>query len=406
MPGLGALGGYALGAPGGGGPEEIVETLMLGATPGVAVGPRVAETLALAAVQTVVYTPHPLTDQLALSAALTEEVTTVLREFLQLAGTAEPQALYQATVLELLRLRDRVTPVLEALVGDLLALTADTTAAPVRYAVLTDALVLAGAAQTTVRAMAQLTDVLALRAALASVQEGQLQDALAFAEAVEAQRTALETVISAAVFSDEALGLAQFLVRVDDRFTLDAALDVRATFLAALRDTLDFSVGFVFDDVPYLGLSLNAATRALTSYSNVPFDSLASFRGRIYATGDGGLYRLGGDTDAGAPIVWRLRTGMTRLGTGRNKALDAVYLGYTGTGRVALKCIVVEPSGRKIAHWYELTPTAGSPHAGRLQVGRGLRSVYWGFELTNVDAGEIELDVVELHPVVLERRLP
>jgi hypothetical protein len=40
-----------------------------------------------------------------------------------------------------------------------------------------------------------------------------------------------------------------------------------------------------------------------------------------------------------------------------------------------------------------------------VEVGQGLRSRYWQFELTNVDGGDFELDVLELYPLFLGRRV-
>jgi hypothetical protein len=239
------------------------------------------------------------------------------------------------------------------------------------------------------------------------VQDGTVVDTAAFAETLAAQVAAYEAIVSSALFSDTLLGIAVFTLMIGDTIAFDDTLTPTASLIAAMRDELDFSVGFDLGDEAYVAYSMNAATKGLTSYSNFNFDSLASHRGRTYASGPAGLYVLGGTDDAGAEIVWRVRTGLTNLGTGKQKGMDAAYLGYTATGRVVLKCVVVAPTGDKKAYLYELTePAAGAAHPGRILVGRGLKAVYWGFELTNIDEGSIELDSIELHPVIFEGRLP
>jgi hypothetical protein len=246
---------------------------------------------------------------------------------------------------------------------------------------LVDSVVLSGAATNTMIAIAQVSETLALLSVATSIQQGQIDETMDLAQTIEARLTAMEQIVSAAVFTDAATGLAIATVEVSEEFELSDATTGLATLTAAINDGLRFSIGFVFDDTPVIALSMNAATRGLSSYSQFPFNSLAEFNGQYYGAADGGLYRLDGDTDAGDEIIWRIRTGMSNLGTGRNKAMDV--------------------------HWYELTETAAvTPRSRRLLVGRGLRSVYWGFELTNVTAGDIELDVIELHPIVLEGRLP
>jgi hypothetical protein len=151
---------------------------------------------------------------------------------------------------------------------------------------------------------------------------------------------------------------------------------------------------------------MNAETHGFSQYDNYAFNSIAVFGGQLYGANTDGLYLLDGEDDDGDEIAWRIRTGLDKFNSSLMKGLDSAYLGYTATGRVALKCIVVNHAGDKIVHWYELTgldKEASSP--GKIQIGRGLKSVYWGFELTNVDAGDIALDVLELHPLKLDRRL-
>lgn len=339
--------------------------------------------------------------------SMEQEVTTVLRDFLTLTPGLAPTANYAATIAELLRLADRHVLISTETIVEILELAESMEATPRALAAIVDSLVLTGQATNTLLAMAQVNEVLALRETLRSVQEGAVTSAAAFAELLDAHLSAYEALVAEAVFGENTAGLASFTVRVTDDVLVDDTVTLQALFIAALKESLDFSVGFTFDDTPYLAVSLTAASKAATTYTNYPFDSLATFGGQTYATGEGGLYRLGGATDAGDPIVWRIRTGMSNLGTNRQKGLDAAYLGYTASGRIHLKCIVVAPDGRKIGYWYELSPQGASSHRpGRIMTGRGLRSVYWGFELTNIDEGDVDLDTIELHPVVFEGRLP
>ncbi|MDQ3273734.1 MAG: hypothetical protein M3Q39_01560 [Actinomycetota bacterium] len=330
-----------------------------------------------------------------------------LSETFQLAGAPETFARHLAVISEVLRLNETMRLVLEATVAEAFA-TADAPTYSITFlAALVDGLVLTGAATNTLSAIAQVSEALALISSVISSQEAQANEAFNLFEVLTARLSAMEQIVSAAVFADEFAGLALVTVEINNAFGLSDAPTGLASLMAAVNEGLRFSIGFVFNDTPVIALSLNAATKGMTTYTQYPFNSMVEFNNGYYAAGDGGLYSLDGTTDAGSEIVWRIRTGMSNLGTGRNKAMDAAYLGFTATGRVALKCIVVSPTtGEKIVHWYELTETAAvTPRGRRLLVGRGLRSVYWGFELTNVTAGDIELDVVELHPIVLEGRL-
>ena len=347
-----------------------------------------------------------LTDGLAFTDDTLTDLVNALVERLSLTTSTEALRNALVTLTESLGLTERIRIILEATATDGLALADATEATRSALAAIIDGLVLSGSATGTMTAIQTITEALALSDVLRSVQEGDITEALSLLETIEARLSAYETLVSAAVFTDSAVGAANVTVLITEDFQLSETLTPIASFIAVIQEGLDFSIGFTFDDTPYLGLSMNAANKALSTYSNYPFNSLANFNGKTYAASSEGLYELGGDTDAGEQIVWRLRTGMNTLGTGRNKGMDSAYIGFTATGRIALKCIIINAAGEKIVHWYELTPAkAGGPRPGRITMGRGLRSVYWGFELTNVDAGDIALDVIELHPIILDGRL-
>jgi hypothetical protein len=41
----------------------------------------------------------------------------------------------------------------------------------------------------------------------------------------------------------------------------------------------------------------------------------------------------------------------------------------------------------------------------RVDIGRGLRSNYWNFELMNREGADFEIDTIKFMPIVLERRI-
>ena len=69
--------------------------------------------------------------------------------------------------------------------------------------------------------------------------------------------------------------------------------------------------------------------------------------------------------------------------------------------------IVNDNAGQKVGYVYDLVAApAGAPQPGRFKVGRGLKSVYMAFELGNVAGSDFAADVLEIRPLVLDRRLP
>jgi hypothetical protein len=407
MYGATPFGAAAFGSFGISGDATIYDGLILHAGLTPALTQRLSETLGFSTSFPPTAFTLTLEETLALAHTLeaTEWATSII-EIMALSGTATAAALRLATLTETLNLGDAVRIVLSAMATETLSLTAS--AVPTRSALVSmvETLRLTGALTNTYRALATISEALALREVTRLVEIGDITDVMALTEAITTQLSAYEVLTVSLYLADTVTGMADVTVLVEESFELNDTITPTGLFLATITEGLDFSIGFVFDGEPYIGYSMNAATKALSTYTNYPFNSMATFNGRNYGASSEGLYRIGGADDAGETITWRLRTGMTNFGTGRNKGLDAAYLGYTADGRIALKCIIVSATGEKIGYWYNLTPkSAANPQPGRIPTGRGLKSVYMGFELTNVDASEIELDVIELHPIILEGRL-
>lgn len=123
------------------------------------------------------------------------------------------------------------------------------------------------------------------------------------------------------------------------------------------------------------------------------------------ATSDG-IYSLDGADDDGAPIAARVRYALTTMGTGRQKRIPEAYMGYTATGDVLVRVITTDTGEGKVAHVYRLVPSAsnGAPAQGRAKFGKGTKSVYYAFELENVNGADFDFDKIEMHPLELENR--
>lgn len=334
------------------------------------------------------------------------ELLAVLEQFVgaTLAQTMVNQVIAQG---ESLSIKTKLTLVLEALAVDTAAFQEVVAGVPVATIAMVDALQLAGAAQGSVSAMAILSDLVAMATAVASVQEAEATDAAAMAETVEGLARTLESVISTAVFSDTVQGLAVFTVLVPEAMQVATVTEALAIRVAEVADTLPLAVSFEFDGVPYVGLSMNAATKGITEYDSFDYNSLAWFNGKLYAAGAAGLYRHDADTDAGEPINAYLRTAMQRIAGGKASRISDAYLGFRGDGSMQLKVVVNDNAGRKVGYVYDLVSApAGAPQAGRFKVGRGLKSVYMAFELSNAAGSDFAIDVLEIRPLVLDRRLP
>jgi hypothetical protein len=68
--------------------------------------------------------------------------------------------------------------------------------------------------------------------------------------------------------------------------------------------------------------------------------------------------------------------------------------------------VVISPNGSKEEHWYRLEqrPTEAL-RENRVPVGRGLKSVYWQYELHNIDGADFQIETVRMWPMGLSRKV-
>jgi hypothetical protein len=164
-------------------------------------------------------------------------------------------------------------------------------------------------------------------------------------------------------------------------------------------------VSYSFDGSTYVGYVVNTeGANPITKYTNFPFNSFTQFAGRNIVAGEGGLYELGAESDDGQPIAASFKTMMIDFGSSVMKRVQTAYIGYTATGRLILRVHAVT-DGKLREHWFEATPrTADAPRQHVRQLGRGLASRYWQFELVNVDGADFDVDKIEFHVIALSRR--
>lgn len=130
---------------------------------------------------------------------------------------------------------------------------------------------------------------------------------------------------------------------------------------------------------------MNTLTGAVTEYRNFPFDSITP----SYAGGAGGLFALGGDTDAGTPITCRITTGKTADGSSKMKRADSVYLSSPDTPASGTLTVTTNDG----SYGYDFFSRA--PGVTRAVCGRGIRSNYFMFTVENADGAAFTLDKLE-----------
>lgn len=177
--------------------------------------------------------------------------------------------------------------------------------------------------------------------------------------------------------------------------------------LEILQDAMYVSVVLDTGDAVYNAWVMTPQTKAMRRYTNFQFNSFAMLNGEVLAASPTGIYRFGGTTDAGTPIAASIKSGLLNFNTQNLKRIERAYLGYTSSGTLCLKMCAINALGAKTEYIYKMVPrSSDAPHEGRVQVGRGVRSLYWSFELCNDATGsDFELHDISVLPLVLDRRI-
>jgi hypothetical protein len=150
----------------------------------------------------------------------------------------------------------------------------------------------------------------------------------------------------------------------------------------------------------------NTDLKAVTEYRNVQFDSFATFQGVTYGAGQGGIVALLGDTDDGAAIDAWFTPFLTDFGTQKFKRASDIWIGASTDGALFAKVLTRDPAtGAKLEDHYAVVMKQGDGvQPGRVEVGRGLKSTFWGLTVHNVDGADFALDSIQWRPLLLDRR--
>lgn len=235
-------------------------------------------------------------------------------------------------------------------------------------------------------------------------RDATLADDLVFLSEFESRLGLIGTMVSDVAIADEFEFNAVVFGLIPSDFAINDDQLSNLSVLAEILDSFELGVRFTVGGDTYAGYSVNTKNAAVSEYDNWPFNSLALVGGKLYGAGPDGLYLVEGDDDAGVPITARLRLGVTNFGTMLEKRVPNAYIGYTSDGSLVLKTITMD-NGFKKENWYRMKQRPeGAPAESRFDIAKGLRGVYWAFELVNEDGADFTLDVLQLYPIVTNNR--
>jgi hypothetical protein len=348
-----------------------------------------------------------LMESLGMSEETATAVAPGIMERLQLAESLSNGAAYVSEIINGVYMHDEPLLAWMLLIAEGITLADVTAETATKLALCADVLVATGAVENRMDAQAAIAIALALEDLAASGWSAEASDAAEFAEAWATTLKMAETMVESALLADTATGSLRIMVLASDTGAAADSTSAIGALNAIAEDGATIFASIRLDGGEYSAWVLNTETSAPSEYRNFKFNSMVEFNGKYYGATDDGIYELDiGDDDEGAAIPAWIRTGLSNLGNGKMKRLPAMYLGYTSSGVLVLKVVSTNKQGAKVEDWYlpEVKQAQGMSE-GRFKPGKGLKSVYWAFELHNKAGADFELDNVTLFPLILDRRV-
>lgn len=328
-----------------------------------------------------------------------------ITEIVNLADTGTGNGRYLRSLVENIQITDRTARILYALATESLVFTDVTSATVYRIIALIDGLRLTDTPRSSMSAM--IHEVLVATVLMRRVYDGTVNDALSVTALAEASVGWLALIDEALGVTDSAVGRAVVTIVLEDGVEFTGESLSTVSFFAMVEDGIDISIALSQDGLQYVARTMNVTNKGVTDYSNYPFNSFAVINQRLYGALDDGLYLLEGDTDAGTPIDAYARTALSRIADGKMAQTEAAYIGYSATGQMQLKTVTADSTtGAKIARVYELNMRiVDNSHTGRIKLDKGVKAVYWAFEIGNVLGADFTIDVLEMHVLSMSRRI-
>lgn len=337
-----------------------------------------------------------VSENVGLAPLITVIAGVVIRERLRLAVTARANGFERVALLESFLLDDAVSLGIPVAVVETLAL--EVLQVVQAAATVLESLQITPVLTGVARFGLSVSERLRLADSLARFFGAEIVEGVQLAQDVRSQLRALQLLTESLQVGASIAPRMIFRAVVSDGVEFDTEQLLRTIFSPVVVEGVDLSAAYVAPDGGFTTWAMNARTGAVTEYQNFVFNSFARVGRRYVGASSEGLYELLGDTDNGADIPARIRSGYMQFGSTRLSRLDAAYIAATGEGTMVLKIIT------KDGDEYVYQADTRNGRSTKVHMGKGQRARYFAFELVTT-AHDFDLDTLEFVPVVVGRRV-
>lgn len=331
----------------------------------------------------------------------------VVRRVLGVGNPITTQAEGANAVQEDLAIAEALSVIYRLALSEGVSLAAAATATPRALERVVERMLLLGLVESEAEALSSIVDALAAAAVAQPGGHETITEAAGLADAVASAFIGAEALIDrlSAGVAVEHTGL--MVAAVTEAMGLATTLTTELDAFNLIQEGAAFVIRLALDNGHYIGWSLGAQNRQLSRYTNFPFNSFCKLGGKYLGATAEGIFELTGADDDGEPIAAKLRGAMTDLGSLAMKQTPLAYIAYSAPTGLILRTITTEnDDGDKVAHTYRLrAQPAAATRQARIKLGRGVKSVFMGWEIENVDGGTLDLKALQFLPITMARKI-
>jgi len=344
-------------------------------------------------------------ESLSATSQITIEVIASIREVLEATDSFTTQGSFRINVTEEMILSAAAIVPYSVEVAEALLAEVDTPTVALKLAQTFETLLAADSVDSLATLKLSIAMALTARDTIRANPHAAIDEILESTISSSARLTTFVELVDSLVAADQVDINGIFLVAAAEQAQFVDSVSTIATLQAAVEEGVATYISIRVGGEVIQGWVMNTSNAAFSEYGNYPFNSFAEIYGTYYGAAEDGIYELSGDDDDGQAIDAHIKTGLIDMGTHFIKDVKAAYIGFTATGRLVLK-VTASVRGERKEYWYEMKPqSSDTMREGRFTIGRGIRSKYWQFEVSNLEGEDFELDGITALYNVLSRRL-
>lgn len=154
------------------------------------------------------------------------------------------------------------------------------------------------------------------------------------------------------------------------------------------QDLQNIGADIEIDSLVFEIIAMNLLNKAVTNFSNYPFNSFCYFNGRHYGCTRDGIYELTGITDYGTDIASYIKTGLLDLEVTALQRIRHAYLGFKSSGVLTLT--ITTDDGTSYSY---TTENLTSNYQGqKVKFGKGFKDRYFQLKIANTDGCTFAID--------------